>query len=83
MSIVEINSTCVLPIYQPDNVSSSSISQTAAMRNASFGIVGGAFCRCKFCKPIDILARKHLVVAILSATRDKDVSTGLNVLVYC
>ena len=35
---------------KPDSVPSSTITQTAAMRNASFGIVGGAFCRCKFCK---------------------------------
>ena len=41
---------CSNNFIQPDSIPSSTITQTAAMRNASFGIVGGAFCRCKFCK---------------------------------
>ena len=41
---------CFSKFIQPSTVPCSSISQTSAMRNASLGIEGGSFCRCKYCK---------------------------------
>ena len=41
---------CSQQFIQPSTVPSTSLSQSTAMRNASLGIVEGAFCRCLHCK---------------------------------
>ena len=41
---------CSSKFIQTSTVPCSSISRTSAMRNASLGIEGGSFCRCKYCK---------------------------------
>ena len=41
---------CSHQFIQPSTVPPNSLSQTTPMRNASLGIVEGAFCRCLHCK---------------------------------
>ena len=59
---------CSQQFIQPSTVPSISLSQTTAMRNASLGIVEGAFCRC-IAKLIDVHARNLPVAVTPNVTR--------------
>ena len=70
---------CATNFIQPNNIPSSSISQTTAMRNASFGIIGGAFCRFKHCKTNRCACRKALEVTTLNVINDRALLTRLKI----